>query len=354
MTSGRDVRHSLKMPGSTRWIITRNNPGALIPTWDPATMEYMCWGRETAPTTGTPHWHAYVRYRTRKSYAAMRRLWGTGCDWKTCNENEERTRDYTRKSGGEWQEYGTFDPRAGTQGRRTDLEQATDMILKDKRTLREVALELPTCFVKFHSGLDRLVKLTKEPPPMERSIRVAILWGDTATGKTHRVRTTYPNAYSVVVGPTPFDDYEGEDVILFDEFRPDDFPITMMNKYLDKWPVTIHCRYANRKAAWSKVFICANSDPQDWYPNESYKLRDAFFRRLTISVHVRDILQQVDMLADEQPTEQQPPSPPPSPPAPKHLDQQPEPEPAAPMPRIPSPRWLFADFESPSLTDFEP
>lgn len=336
------------MPGSTRWLITRNNPGDLVPRWDPDTMDYMCWGREAAPTTGTPHWHAYVRYRTRKSFAAMKRAWGTGCEWKMCNENEQRTRDYTRKSGGEWKEFGTFDARMGTQGRRTDLETATDMLLNESMTLRQVALTLPTTFVKYHGGLDRLVKIARAPPPMERSIQVGILWGDTATGKTHRVRTAYPGAYGAVIGPTPFDDYEGEDVILFDEFRPEDFPITMMNKYLDKWPVTIHCRYSNRQAAWTKVFICSNSNPEDWYPNEGYKLRDAFFRRFTTCTHVTDVLQPVDLFEDV-PTTVPARQPTPGPTDPAQVPT----EPACDMPRIPSPRWLFLEsmeLNSPSLT----
>jgi len=71
-----------------------------------------------------------------------------------------------------------------------------------------------------------------------------------------------------------------EDVVLFDEWRWEDWPITDMNSYLDKWQCTLNCRYANKHAYWTHIYICANSSPESWYPTEAPYLRDAFFRRI--------------------------------------------------------------------------
>lgn len=48
-----------------RYILTKNNPGDWRPTFAD-TMAFMAWGCETAPTTGTPHIHVYIRFKVRK------------------------------------------------------------------------------------------------------------------------------------------------------------------------------------------------------------------------------------------------------------------------------------------------
>lgn len=143
-----------------------------------------------------------------------------------------------------------------------------------------LAAELPTTYVRYHNGLEALRRTLLPPPPEERNVHCAILWGPTDVGKTHRVRTLFPGLFSIRAGRGPFDSYQGQQTILFDEFRPDDWPITDMNMYCDKWPCTLNCRYYNKEAAWINVFICANSNPENWWPNDSYLLRDAFFRRI--------------------------------------------------------------------------
>lgn len=59
-----------------------------------------------------------------------------------------------------------------------------------------------------------------------------------------------------------------------------------MNKYLDKWPLKLNCRYFDRFAAWTRVAICANSSPKDWYKFEPPAIQNAFFQRLTMIYHV--------------------------------------------------------------------
>ncbi|WP_148501016.1 P-loop NTPase family protein [Paenibacillus rubinfantis] len=54
-----------------------------------------------------------------------------------------------------------------------------------------------------------------------RELEVAYIWGKTGVGKTRHVmeKFGYQNVYRVTDYIHPFDNYKGEDVILFDEFR---------------------------------------------------------------------------------------------------------------------------------------
>jgi len=143
-------------------------------------------------------------------------------------------------------------------------------------------------FVQYHNGLEKLARYVAAPPPLERNVRCVVLWGNTGTGKSHRVRTSYPDIFSIRAGRGPFDQYNGQSTVLFDEFDFHLWPITDMNMYLDKWPCELNCRFYNKQAAWTCIYICANSPPDDWYPAENYRIRDAFLRRLTIIYEVQN------------------------------------------------------------------
>lgn len=276
-----------------RWTFTVNNPDAWRPTWLPDVMHYMIWQLERGEKENTPHIQGYVRFKTRKHLEAARRLLSDRAHLEPARGTEAQNKTYCSKPGGsETTEHGCHDPLAGKQGRRSDLALATEMITNGS-SIQCVAQEYPETFVRYHAGLDALQRQLRPPPPATRIVRSVILWGPTATGKTHRVRNLFPAIYSVRSGRGPFDGYNAEDAVLFDEFRPDDWPITDMNMYCDKWPCTLNCRYYNKTALWNYVFICANSDPDGWWPNDSYLLRDAFFRRINAIHEITSINQNI-------------------------------------------------------------
>ena len=72
----------------------------------------------------------------------------------------------------------------------------------------------------------------------------------------------YENVYHVTNYDHPFDDYRGQNVILFDEFRSS-LPVADMLKYLDGYPLMLPCRYSNKVACYTKsaIFLCRPSIP---------------------------------------------------------------------------------------------
>lgn len=268
------------MARTARWCFTVNNPAQWRPTWSPQTMDYMIWQLERGDKEQTEHVQGYVRFKTRKHMEAAKRLLCDHAHLEPAMGSEESNRAYCSKEGGtQTTENGSYDPKAGKQGRRSDLETVTARILEGT-TLPTIAREHASLFVQYHNGLSALVRAIQPPPPSERNVRTVILWGATNIGKSHRVRKAYPTLYAVRRGRGPFDGYTDQKTILFDEFRPADWEITDMNMYMDKWPCPLDCRYYNKDAYWENVYICANSDPDSWWPNDSYLLRDAFFRRV--------------------------------------------------------------------------
>ena len=68
-------------------------------------------------------------------------------------------------------------------------------------------------------------------------------------------------------------------MLIFEEFRGSLKHGDMLN-YLDGYPLLLPCRYFNRQACFTKVFIITNIPPDAQYSNVDAESRNAFFRRI--------------------------------------------------------------------------
>lgn len=261
-------------------------------------MEYMVFGRERAPTTGQHHVQGYVRFKVNTRAQGVQRAIGIACHVEPAKGNEEQNRTYCIKDG-VFTEQGTYDKDAGKQGARSDLKRVVALVQAGK-SMREIAMEEPVAVIKFSAGIQGYMNIVRRAPLM-REIHTTVLWGETGTGKTHRVRTTFPDAFVVNFGLAhPWDGYSQQDVILLDEFNPGKVTIQDLNTYLDKWSVDLGARYNNRTAYWTKVYICSNQPPEEWYNTLFAKpLVDSLMRRLRepmgLVVQVLDQNQEINL-----------------------------------------------------------
>lgn len=114
-----------------------------------------------------------------------------------------------------------------------------------------------------------------------RNLEVSYIFGKTGAGKTRSVmeKYGYANCYRVTDYKHPFDTYDGQDVIIFEEFRGGLKHGDMLN-YLDGYPLLLPCRYFNRQACYTKVFMISNIPPTEQYRNIDTESQAAFFRRI--------------------------------------------------------------------------
>lgn len=285
---------------SARWCFTVNNPLGWTPVYQPEEMAYLVYENEVGEQ-GTPHVQGYVRFHGRKRMNTVKNIFERpDMHLEMAKGTERENKDYCSKDGAPV-EHGTYDPEAGKQGRRSDLEAVADMV-NHGIAIRDIALAHPADFIRYHGGIQALIAAAGPLPPLERDVRVTVLWGPTGAGKTHRIRMEYPAAYSVEPGRAPWDGYQGQTEVVFDEFDYSKWPVTMMNRFLDKWRLELDARYHNRYAAWTRVVILANSSPTRWYANEDAPLVEAFRRRLaTVKwVGTRQIATELNLDSHEQ------------------------------------------------------
>lgn len=121
----------------------------------------------------------------------------------------------------------------------------------------------------------------KEFASIWRDLSVTYIFGETGAGKTRSVmdKYGYVNCYRVADYKHPFDTYDGQDVLIFEEFRSSLKLADMLN-YLDGHPLLLPCRYFNCQACFTKVSFTTNIPPDEQYMAADKLTRQAFWRRI--------------------------------------------------------------------------
>jgi hypothetical protein len=180
--------------------------------------------------------------------------------------------------------HGIDSPAADSAGSRTDLKELAELItngtsVDDLLLDPEYSASLSRC-MNWARSLEHVVftQNMKIYKTQDRQITVHYIWGEPGIGKTYSIKTQ-----DDVFEPTydgRWDDYKGEDVILFDEFSGQ-IPLYQMNRYLEGYRDTrLPARYHDYFACYHHVFIVSN-----WPPEHFYEGTSSWLRRLTSIEH---------------------------------------------------------------------
>lgn len=254
---------------------------------------YSVYQLEKAPETGRLHIQGFIQFKNALTASALKDLF-PGAHIELCTSSEKSNERYCSKSktriAGPW-----LFGKPTSQGKRTDWDDVKELATAGtpKRDILLAHPKLAPCF----KGIEVLCQAVKGIPPLERTLRVWFLHGPSGVGKTHRARTRFPEAY-VVTGKysdgKSFDMYDCESTLILDEWRWDEWSLTLMDGILDKWRFQLQCRYFNKYAWWTDVIICSNQKPEDCYPTSSATNRNCFLRRLNVSIEITSKEQAVD------------------------------------------------------------
>lgn len=292
---------------SRKWLLTINNPAEKGYTHESiretlAAMKsviYWCMSDEIGLETHTPHTHLFIQGRGGINFSTLRKRF-PGADLEMARGTAQQNMEYVSKTGkwsgskkedtsvaGTFEEWG--DMPIERQGRRNDLDDLYAMI-KDGYTDYQI-LEVAPEFFLYLDKIERARQVLRYESFKDtfRHVDVYYIYGDTAMGKTRFVMEEYgyPNVFRITDYRHPFDNYRGEDVVVFEEFRSD-FRISDMLNYLDGHPLELPCRYANKYACYTKVYIISNISLLKQYEDIQFKSPEtwtAFLRRIRTVMH---------------------------------------------------------------------
>ncbi len=286
---------------SRKWQLTINNPAEKGFTHDRLkeillglkSVIYWCMADEIGEN-GTYHTHIYLQGKGGINFSTIKKRFD-GAHIEMAKGTALQNKEYVSKTG-KWEKdkksetcvEGTFEEwgemPVERQGSRNDLADVYSMV-KSGFSNYEIIEQVPDIMFQVDK-LDSIRQMLKEEEYKEkwRDVEVQYIYGETGSGKTRSVMEQY--GYSKVFRVTdyqhPFDGYKGQDVIIFEEFRSS-LPFSLMLTCLEGYPLELPCRYANKQACFTKVYLITNIPLSSQYP--TVQLDDtrgwlAFLRRI--------------------------------------------------------------------------
>ena len=264
-------------------------------------VSYYCMADEVGGKTQTHHTHIFIYSSSAVRFSTIKRRFESA-HIELAKGTSEQNRDYVFKEG-KWEdnkeksntklpdtqeEWGEMP--IERQGARNDLADLYDSI-KSGLSTYEILEEYPDYLTKTdYIEKTRQIIINEEFKNKFRELTVTYIFGETGTGKSRSVleQYGYENVFRVtnyIFGG--FDGYKGQDVIIFEEFSSA-FRIQDMLNYLDGYPLELPCRYANKIACYTKVYIISNIPlSQQYLPIQQNKpeVWRAFLRRINKVVY---------------------------------------------------------------------
>jgi hypothetical protein len=269
---------------SRKWQITINNPTEKdffhekinnilqgLKSW-----EYHCLCDEVGEHENY-HSHIFVFFRNGVRFSTLKKLFPEA-HFEVARGSSDQNRDYILKQGkwakdrkhettveGTFEEYGEIPQEH--QGARNDLNELYSLI---KQGLSDFELvEANPDNIRHFDKFEKIRQTLKyeEFKAIYRELHVQYIWGETGIGKTRYVMEKYgfDEVFRVTDYQHPFDNYHGQEIIVFDEFRGN-LSIQSMLNYLDGYPLELPCRYANKFACYNTVYLISNIPLEKQYP----------------------------------------------------------------------------------------
>lgn len=222
------INVAVGMPERGRsFVFTLNNP---VPADEQRLRRldtvYLVFGREVAPTTGTPHLQGYVYFANGKTLSAARTT--LGCHVEPARGTPTQCIEYCKKDG-DFFESGVppLDPR-----RRGDDERARWEDAWDKAKLGDITNIPADIRVRCYSTLKRIHRDYQPLPALLPRPCGTWIYGEAGSGKTFAVFSRYPELYTKGASKW-WDGYDGQETVLLDDIDPEQRP--WIGRFLKIW-----------------------------------------------------------------------------------------------------------------------
>lgn len=242
------------------------------------------------------HTHVFVVFASRVRFSMVKRYFKE-THIEKCKGSVSDNVNYIKKAGkwesdeskqekkieGTFEEYGAQPP--DSKGKRSDMSELYQMIM-DNMTDAEILAQNQDYILQIDkiNRVRTTILTEKYKETVRLDLEVVYISGATGTGKTRGVleKNGYSNVFRVTDYAHPFDGYNCQSVIAFEEFRSS-MKISEMLMYCDIFPLELPARFSNKYACYNTVYIISNWSLEKQYievqrgDKESW---EAFLRRI--------------------------------------------------------------------------
>lgn len=251
------------------WCFTINNPISLLDPEEFAdaghALRYMIYSEEIGDT-GTNHFQGYMEFNERVTLSFIKTVMDTA-HLEVRRGGQVQAADYCAKGpthvDGPYI-YGTM----VTQGRRSDLLEVKEL-MDAGATADSIADSHFVAWVHNNRSLEKYGRLKSS----KRNFKTEcfVLWGPTNLGKSTWVET-HCNELGVGLywksnDSKWWDDYNGTDDVIFDDFYGWVMFSTML-RLMDKFPCTVETKGGTVNFAPKRIYFTTNDEPRDFWREE--------------------------------------------------------------------------------------
>ncbi len=259
--------------------------GLQIGHGEPPAFVYFIVQREIAPTTGKRHYQGYVYFDGVKRFQAAKDWIARAFDCEVHIEMAKgsplQNKDYCSKT--ETAEPGTIMElgELPAQGKRNDLAMLYERI-KDGNSIRTIADEFPSQFIRYSKGIKELTALTQYVPRSPAVDPVVHWWfGPTGVGKSRKAYETFPDAYVKMSGNKWWDGYEGHKHVIFDDYRSNMGPFSELLRVLDRYPHRVEGKGTSCELSANVFVITTTVRPEECWHSRTDEALEQLLRRIT-------------------------------------------------------------------------
>jgi len=267
----------LAMSKARDYCFTLNNyTDAHIQALEDLDCVYIVYGKEVGES-GTPHLQGYVRWASPRTFNATKTAMPDGTHIERKKGTCKQAIDYCKKDGDVYErgdppmtqeEKGAANKRryaealdAAKEGRFDDIPE--DLYTRHYQTYKKIRED----YLPKPQDLDEL----------ENEWR----YGPTGTGKSRSAHEMYPNAYIKKADTIWWDGYNGEDVVIIDDF--DKYHVKLgyqLKIWLDHYKFQAERKGGSSYIRPKKIIITSNYHPRDIWDDE--KTLNPVLRRVTL------------------------------------------------------------------------
>lgn len=223
--------------------------------------------------TGQIHMQGYFVLAKKQRLSAIKKIICKTIHLEIRRGTHEQARDYCKKDDtracGPF-EHGSEQGISCGRGARTDLLEIKAKI--DNGATKEIIWqEHFSSSTRHHKAFDVYRDLFSQHRKFDlgEQPEIIVYWGPSGTGKSHRARAEYPEAFwldqpNTKAGAVWWDGYEGEETIIIDEFYSW-IPYHFLLRILDYYPVSVQKKGNMRKLAAKRFVFTSNDNPLTWF-----------------------------------------------------------------------------------------
>lgn len=248
---------------SRGWCFTLNNySDADIDFLESVECQYLIYGKEVAPTTGTPHLQGYCHWASTKTLRQAKLCLGPRYHLEPRMGTIEEAVQYCKKDG-DFKEKGKIAMRSCPTEK--DLQWKEIIHMAETGSLDDLKEHYPRQFLQYYKTLMSIRAYKSKP--LDGELLHEWWYGPTGTGKSRKIWDDYPDHYAKPLNKW-WDGYHGQEVVAIEEWEPkNECTASKLKIWADRYPFPAEIKGGTiERVRPKKIIVTSNYTIEECFP----------------------------------------------------------------------------------------